>query len=86
MAKPQIDRGNYMLDGQNGRHSREYANWRKAVFERDKYTCQLCMNKGGVLNAHHIKRYSDFPQFRYDVDNGVTLCKRCHRKVHKNEK
>ena len=86
MAKPQIDRGNYILDGQNGRHSGEYANWRKAVFERDKYTCQLCMNKGGVLNAHHIKRYSDFPQFRYDVDNGVTLCKRCHRKVYKNEK
>lgn len=83
LMKPYVDRGLHMLDGQNGRNSSEYAQWRKKVFERDGYTCQMCGVKGGVLNAHHIKKYSEFPNLRYDLDNGVTLCKGCHRKVHK---
>ncbi len=62
---------------------REYRQWRKSVFERDKYTCQVCGdNKGGNLRAHHIKRYSEFPELRYDVKNGITLCDKCHNKVH----
>ena len=64
--------------------SREYKVWRDRVFQRDHYTCQMCGdNTGGNLNAHHIKAYKDFPDSRYDVDNGITLCKTCHIKVHK---
>ncbi len=63
--------------------SREYKAWRKAVFERDHYTCQRCGdNKGGNLRAHHIKPYSDFPELRHEVSNGITLCETCHIKVH----
>lgn len=62
---------------------REYREWRKSVFERDKYTCQVCGDhKGGNLRAHHIKRYSAFPELRYSVENGITLCDKCHNKVH----
>ena len=42
MAKPQIDRGLHFLEKQNGRHCAEYKKWRKIVFERDDYTCQIC--------------------------------------------
>lgn len=62
---------------------RAYREWRKSVFERDKYTCQVCGDaKGGNLRAHHIRRYSVFPELRYDIDNGITLCDKCHEKVH----
>lgn len=67
------------------RNSQIYANWRKSVFERDVYTCQICGQKGGRLNAHHIKRFADYPDKRLELDNGITLCESCHRKVHRKE-
>lgn len=64
--------------------SREYKAWRKSVFERDGYTCRICGDdKGGNLNAHHIKPYRDYPELRYEVSNGVTLCEACHIKIHR---
>lgn len=86
MAKPQIDRGLHFLEKQNGRHCAEYKKWRKSVFERDDYTCQICGKKGCELNAHHIKSFSRYPNFRYDVSNGITLCKKCHKEVHRIER
>lgn len=62
-----------------------YKNWRRAVFERDDYTCQNkeCGHRGGDLEAHHVKPWSTFPELRYSVDNGLTLCLKCHRKTFK---
>jgi hypothetical protein len=67
------------------RASEEYAEWRKKVFERDNYTCQYegCIQKGGILHAHHIKPFAEFPLLRFDVSNGVTLCEKHHSKVDK---
>jgi 5-methylcytosine-specific restriction endonuclease McrA len=57
--------------------------WRKAVFERDNYTCQCCGDdKGGNLAAHHIDGYNWCKEKRFDVNNGVTLCEDCHKKFH----
>lgn len=53
--------------------------WRKAVFDRDDYTCQLCFTKGGTLQADHIKCFAHHEDVRYDVGNGRTLCFDCHR-------
>lgn len=64
------------------RNSSEYAEWRKSVFERDNYTCVNCGSNGCVLNAHHIMRFSDFPELRFDTSNGLTLCRTCHIKEH----
>ena len=61
------------------RASPEYIQWRKAVYKRDDYTCQQCKSKGGRLEAHHIKPFATHPELRFDVDNGITLCKSCHR-------
>lgn len=64
------------------RLTKEYKNWRKSVFERDKYTCVLCGKVGVELNAHHIMPYAKYEELRFDLDNGITLCKECHKKIH----
>ena len=56
--------------------------WRKAVYERDGYDCLACGHHGGDLNAHHLFSYVDTPEKRFDVENGVTLCPKCHTKFH----
>jgi len=69
------------------RNSDEYKLWRGSVFVRDGYECQHCHAKCGnginvYLHAHHIKGFSEYPELRFDVSNGITLCKQCHYKVH----
>ena len=58
--------------------------WRSAVFDRDGYSCLSCGDsKGGNLNAHHILPYSIAKNKRWDVENGATLCNKCHRAFHR---
>jgi 5-methylcytosine-specific restriction endonuclease McrA len=63
--------------------SEKYKNWRLQVFKRDNFTCQRCSQKGSYLNAHHVKPWGLYPSHRYNIDNGITLCYRCHTYVHK---
>ena len=72
----------------NERATSEYIDWRTSVFQKDLYTCQCCgkkSHKGApvVLNAHHIKNWRDYPEDRYDIQNGITLCEDCHMLFHK---
>ena len=63
-----------------------YKQWRKDVLSRDGRTCQMpgCGSKR-TLNAHHIHKWASSPLLRYTVDNGITLCRDCHKKVNTNE-
>jgi 5-methylcytosine-specific restriction endonuclease McrA len=65
------------------RDSDDYRQWRNNVFRRDNWTCKDCEQRGGDLAAHHIEGFAQSPQKRLDVDNGVTLCKSCHRVKHR---
>ena len=60
--------------------------WREQVFRRDNYTCSECGIKSGLgkaiyLNPHHIKSFSEFPELRFSLENGITLCEDCHKKT-----
>lgn len=63
------------------RRSLDYRLWRTAVFMRDDYTCQECNQRGGKLEADHIKPWSLYPELRYAIDNGRTLCRQCHQET-----
>lgn len=63
------------------RNSKEYKEWRKQVFQRDFYCCKYCGSKNNI-NAHHIYSWKLYPERRFLLENGITLCEDCHRKVH----
>lgn len=80
------------------RHCFESRQWRSDVFTRDDFTCQNCGdNKGGNLEAHHLKRVVDIIREHnikaleealkceemWNTNNGRTLCKKCHHIIHK---
>ena len=79
-------RWNHELTEEDRLHSRkypEYERWRKSVYERDDYTCQKCKSRrGGDLVAHHINGYHWDKISRIELDNGVTLCEKCHLEFH----
>ena len=59
-----------------------FKQWRRAVFVQDNFTCQSCGKKSkGNIEAHHIKSFALFPTLRYDITNGITLCKKCHKET-----
>ena len=66
-----------------GRLIEGYTEWRKAVYERDNYTCQCCGKHGGSLNAHHLNSYHWDKEHRTDINNALTLCENCHKEFHK---
>lgn len=71
-----LTKKNYRL-----RRSSTFKNWRKAIYERDDYTCQTCKVRGGRLHPHHIKSWELYPELRFEVSNGQTLCISCHKQT-----
>lgn len=76
-------RGGLTEKAQLVRSSIEYQLWRQAVFSRDGWTCMDCGVLGGDLEAHHIVPFSKDDKLQLAIDNGVTLCKKCHKLRHK---
>lgn len=70
-----------ILSSKDVRVSPAYKVWRLEVLKRDNFTCQACGDSNN-LHAHHIIRFVDDKDERFNVDNGITLCEKCHRKIH----
>lgn len=76
---------NYNWKGGIGRRSPKSPKvkiWRETIFKRDNYTCQKCGQISGYLEVHHIKSWAKYPELRYNLKNGLTLCKECHKKTY----
>lgn len=70
-------------DRQDRNKSPINARWVRAVKRRDNYTCQCCGIAGVTMVAHHLNGYNWDVENRYNVDNGITLCERCHIDFHR---
>jgi hypothetical protein len=55
----------------------EYKKWRKSVYRRDGFKCVIC-GESHTLEAHHILPKRTNPELVFNVDNGITLCKKHH--------
>lgn len=69
------------------RHSFKYRCWRNNILKRDNYTCQMCGRKSkDGMQVHHIYPFVEYAELRFEVWNGVTLCKTpCHESIRGNE-
>jgi hypothetical protein len=65
------------------RTSIEFRIWRESVFTLQNFTCQKYGIRGGDLEAHHIQNFSQFPELRFAIDNGITFSKKVHQEFHK---
>ena len=61
----------------------EFRLWRESVFARDNWTCQKYRIRGCKLHSHHIQNFSDYPELRFAIDNGITLSEKAHKEFHK---
>lgn len=61
------------------RNSAEVHEWRQNILARDDFTCQICRKRGVKLHVDHIKSFYVYPDLRFDLSNGRTLCIWCHR-------
>lgn len=71
------------IDAETGRLrglTREDRQWREAVLRRDGYACVSCTSTE-QLEVDHIKPFCLYPEFRFHVENGQTLCHSCHAKT-----
>ena len=62
------------------RNDKRVSEWKKEVLKRGK--CALC-GSTERLEAHHIIKWCDYPQWRIDVKNGACLCHECHTEQHR---
>ncbi len=61
--------------------------WTRLVKERDGHCCAECSFQGikgdGIMEAHHVIPKALHPELATEVFNGVTLCKPCHKDIHR---
>ena len=73
---------NYKSDSRREAKRGKHGVWARSVISRDNGTCQKCGQRNVELHAHHIEPFADFPEKRWDINNGVTLCYKCHWDSH----
>ena len=59
--------------------------WAKDIKTRDNWQCREC-GDNKKLHAHHLYPRAVFPEIRYNINNGITLCSKCHKKIHSDVK
>lgn len=75
-------KGGITSENEKVRKSTSLKDWKIAVIKRDNYICQICGQRGEELHIHHIKVFAKYPEERFNVDNGITLCRDCHVDLH----
>lgn len=74
-------------DSNKDRRSGSYNYWRKQVWLRDNFKCKIANpDCNGRLEAHHILGFTLYPELRYDINNGITLCHFHHPRKKEDEK
>ena len=67
---------------QDRRLQEGYDEWCYKVKEQANFICDCCGKRGGELCSHHLNNYRDYLEERLNIDNGVCLCRSCHKEFH----
>jgi hypothetical protein len=57
--------------------------WIQGVYRKWNFRCALTGSTEGPFEAHHLNGWDAFPSERYNIENGVLLCKKVHKFFHK---
>jgi len=60
----------------------KYKQWSRAVKTAGNFQCAICLAKDVYLESHHVWAWNAYPEKRYLLVNGVSLCKICHDQFH----
>lgn len=86
-SHPRWVNGNYKK--QDERNDSAYQDWVRKCLIRDNYQCKICgekYTKEHKLVVHHILPWRDFPEERYNINNGITLCQAHHPRKREEER
>ena len=74
-------------DDNKDRRSSAYRDWRSQVLKRDNFKCRIAnQDCSGKVIVHHILSWRDYPELRYNINNGITLCQAHHPRKRAEEK
>jgi len=76
-------KGGVTDDNHSIRHSIEMKRWKKMCLKRDNFICQKTGKNSRMLAVHHIKSFAEFPELRFDLENGITFSRDAHLEFHK---
>ncbi|MBS4191201.1 HNH endonuclease [Bacillus sp. FJAT-49705] len=65
--------------------SKKWINKRENVLRRDDYECRECKRYGKTTVAtmvHHIFPLEHYPEYKLNSDNLISLCSKCHERMH----
>lgn len=79
-------KGGITFNSRKFRKSNEYRLWRNEVLKRDKRLCQYQNCRIETNIVHHIKPAKDYPELRIVLSNGMTICDKHHKQIHKELK
>jgi hypothetical protein len=72
--------------GNEERRSSKYSEWRKRVYERDSFKCKInSQDCKGRIEVHHILSFTKYPELKYEINNGISLCHKHHPRKRKEE-
>ena len=58
---------------------------REKIFEKRKYTCEICQSKDKQLHLHHKQYVKGRKAWMYHEDLLQVLCNDCHEEHHRDE-
>ena len=76
-----------LKDDHRDRGGQLHKEWSKSVKSRDSLKCRIAdENCKGRIEAHHILGWTEYPELRYKINNGITLCHAHHPRKRAEEK
>jgi DNA-binding XRE family transcriptional regulator/5-methylcytosine-specific restriction endonuclease McrA len=73
---------NFKVESRRKSDRGKHGAWARVVISRDNGICRKCGAIDIEVHAHHIEPFSEFPEKRWDISNGITLCYKCHWDIH----
>lgn len=76
-----------LKDDHKDRGGQLHREWSLNVKNRDGWKCKISNGDcSGRLEAHHILGWKSYPELRYQITNGITLCHFHHPRKREEEK